>query len=958
MSNKKLRNRLENIFSELEPDSLTDAAPAAQPGRTAPAQSDASGWTWQTDASGRYSACSSEVEQVLGYQPEQVLGQEFSSFALETDSSLALSAALEKAKFPLELPVRYRKASGSLLTARIHIMAASQEPGAGLYGFVQLSQEDFAPTARAARSKPAAQMQPGTAMPRPQHSPDFSRMGVLADADQFRPASAPLTQAAGKSLTQGILVTQASQADQPAALAAPLQIQNAPLGVLELIDDDPKRIWSEDDKRIVEQVLDQMSLALENARLFQESQRRAQEMTVLFQVSQNLANAPLQTADLALVVTEQIARAVGVLECALHLLEQDEEQPILRQLDVYRDGVHQTVQPASLHALDQVFWSRSVLEQLQVIILQAGSANLMPEQAAYLRQQGIQSLAIFPLAVKGVAIGALEMIGRHSPTEWNESQVSLAGTLANTAAAYLENARLYEEQRHTAEQLKEVDTIKTQFLANMSHELRTPLNSIIGFSRVILKGIDGPTTDLQQQDLSAIYNSGQHLLSLINDILDLSKIEAGKMELQIEEVNLHDMIVSVMSTAVGLTKEKSVELRRDFTPDLPLVLGDRTRLRQVLLNLLSNAAKFTEQGYIKVSAQARKNDSGADEVVVSVTDTGEGISPEDQEKLFKPFSQVDASPTRKTGGTGLGLSISRRLIELHGGTIGVHSEPGKGSTFYFTLPIHTAPTEELELPESGSDKRIVLAVDDNPQIINLYKRYLSHAEYQVVPLSNPEQAVEIARKIKPSAITLDIMMPGKDGWQVLEELKRDEQTRDIPVIICSIVQDEEKGFSLGATDYLVKPILEEDMLQAISRLNGAASRQEVLVIDTDPEEAQKIQRTLHNYGDYQVHLAQTTIEALYLLESVKPQIIILDLYMRNQDGFSLLETLRSTPAYQDIPVILLTGETFSPEQHTRLDAFSKQMLQKGKFTENDLLNLLGKALQSFHPTQPREKSNA
>lgn len=334
----------------------------------------------------------------------------------------------------------------------------------------------------------------------------------------------------------------------------------------------------------------------------------------------------------------------------------------------------------------------------------------------------------------------------------------------------------------------------------MSYELRTPLNSIIGFSRVILKGIDGPVTELQQQDLTAIYNSGQHLLSLINDILDLSKIEAGKMELAFDEVNIVDVTNSVLSTMTGLVKDKQIELKRIIEPNLPTVRADAIRVRQIMINLLSNAAKFTDEGDIMVEVGLRPGPTGRNEIQVSVTDTGPGISESDQAKLFQAFSQVDDSPTRKTGGTGLGLSICQHLVNMHGGRIWIESQVGRGSTFHFTLPLFRKEKENELIPSAA---RVILAIDDDPQVVSLYERYLQPQGYQVVPLSDPTRAVERAKQLRPFAITLDIMMPGIDGWQVLDSLKGDPDTRHIPVIVCSIIEDLEKGFSLGAADYLV-----------------------------------------------------------------------------------------------------------------------------------------------------------
>jgi signal transduction histidine kinase len=300
-----------------------------------------------------------------------------------------------------------------------------------------------------------------------------------------------------------------------------------------------------------------------------------------------------------------------------------------------------------------------------------------------------------PLTVGNRVIGALNVQSEQT-NAFSADDVAILQTLADQIAVAVDNAQAYELVQTAMEETRQADRLKSQFLANMSHELRTPLNSIIGFSKVILKGIDGPINDLQQQDLTAIYNSGQHLLGLINDVLDLSKIEAGKMELVFEDgINLSEIVMGVMSTTVGLVKDKPIILNQSIDPDLPLLRIDPVKIRQVLLNLLANAAKFTESGSISLKVEVINNPSGHQEVKVSVTDTGVGIAEEDQSKLFQAFSQVDGSLTRKTGGSGLGLSICQHLIQMHQGRIGMTSEPGKGSTFYFLLPVETDLTPDI-----------------------------------------------------------------------------------------------------------------------------------------------------------------------------------------------------------------------------------------------------------------------
>jgi CheY-like chemotaxis protein/nitrogen-specific signal transduction histidine kinase len=509
-------------------------------------------------------------------------------------------------------------------------------------------------------------------------------------------------------------------------------------------------------------------------------------------------------------------------------------------------------------------------------------------------------------------------------------------------AVAIDNARSFELSQQAVMEMRELDRMKSQFLANMSHELRTPLNSIIGFSRVIIKGIDGPVTELQQQDLTAIYNSGQHLLGLINDVLDLSKIEAGKMELAFDEVNIADITNSVLSTMTGLIKDKPIQLQRNIQPNLPTVRADAIRIRQVMINLLSNAAKFTDEGTISVEVGLKRGAAGRNEACVSVTDTGPGIAEQDQAKLFQPFSQVDDSPTRKTGGTGLGLSICQHIVNMHGGKIWVESEVGRGSTFHFTLPLFR---KEHESAIDGSSK-VVLAIDDDMQVIGLYERYLRPQGYQVVPLTDPSQAVERVKQIKPFAVTLDIMMPGIDGWQVLDNLKGDPDTRNIPVIICSIVEELEKGFNLGATDYLVKPILEEDLVNALDRLNTDGSIRDVLVIDDNPDDLRLIGKILTDDGRYKPMLAEGGRVGWDIISSGKPpHAVILDLFMPEMDGFKILENMQASEILRDIPVIVISGMELAAEQKQQLNEFGQRLLSKGSFSEKELLTSIQRSLE-------------
>ena len=751
-------------------------------------------------------------------------------------------------------------------------------------------------------------------------------------------------------------------------LCLPLQVGNRIIGVVDLHSTRPQA-FTQEDLPALQILSDQLAIAVDNARSYELANQRAQEMSLLFEISRTLSSAPLEIEGLARIITEQFSRLLDAPSCTLSVIlnEYDEFNEVYRPT-MRIVGIHRRKDaPAPLHEIGEIshLWRAKLLDEvLQTLepVTLTSDTDLHPEERRYMREHGLQTLLIVPLAAKGEALGVVEVEVPDEKRHFSESQLDLAMAVASSAAVSLENARLYQEQRETAERLKEVDTLKTQFLANMSHELRTPLNSIIGFSRVILKGIDGPINELQEQDLSAIYNSGQHLLSLINDILDLSKIEAGKMEIAQEEIDLNMMVKSVMSTAVGLTKDKPIQLLREVDDNLPVVVGDNTRVRQVLLNLISNASKFVEEGHIKVIAKVRPSQKGGQEVYIAVEDTGPGIAPEDQSKLFKPFSQVDGSPTRKTGGTGLGLSISKRFIEMHGGQIGVESEVGKGSTFWFTLPITSpedspsppedAPPDE-EAPQAAPEEaespapKVVLAIDDNTQVINLYERYLSNHGYQVVALTNPAEAVERARELHPYAITLDIMMPNIDGWAVLEALKSTPETRDIPVLVCSIVREEEKGFSLGATDYLVKPILEEDLVRALQRLDRNGDIHRVLVVDDSDDDLRLVERIIEEHTAYEPMLAPGGQAALSVLQSSTPDAVILDLYMHDLDGFTLLETIRSDPRLHNLPVLILTGGDLTDEQRAYLKEKSQAFIHKSELHEEDFLNHLEELLANL-----------
>jgi signal transduction histidine kinase/DNA-binding response OmpR family regulator len=756
---------------------------------------------------------------------------------------------------------------------------------------------------------------------------DSRQVITLEDMTKFAPINVDGVVAAGFQGYLGIPLESRSQVVGTICLfkSGPLTVQPGMVSLLQTIGN-------------------QIGFAIENARLFEQTQgseqtlRRQNEYLATSAEIGRLVTSTLDLDTLFSRTVNLINERFGFYHVAIFTIEETGFNAILKSATglAGEEMVHRR------HSL--AVGSRSIVGTVSSTgeELIVNNTAMEPTFRVNPLLPNTRSEAAIPLRIGKRIVGVVDLQSQEI-NAFRQDDIAVLLVLADQVAVAIDNARSYELAQAAIIEMRELDRLKSQFLANMSHELRTPLNSIIGFSRVIIKGIDGPVTDLQEQDLSAIYNSGQHLLRLINDILDLSKIDAGKMELAFDDVNVGELVQSVVPTVNGLIKDKAITLQQNIQPDIPIIRADAMRLRQVMINLLSNAAKFTETGSITISADVQNASTGHPEVIIKVTDTGAGIAPEDRSKLFQPFSQVDSSPTRKTGGTGLGLSISRRLVELHGGLIDVTSEIGKGSTFYFTLPLPKEIDSHTRLDDQHEEK-IILVIDDDTQVISLYERFLQPQGYQVVALTDPAQAIERARQLSPYAITLDIMMPGRDGWTVLADLKNNADTRAIPVIVCSILEEGEKGFSLGASDFLVKPILEEDLLNALDRLNGMDDIHDVLIIDDDEKDLRLMEKILRQ-GKFNPILAQGGRQGWEILSNRPPHAVVLDLFMPDMDGFTILEKLRTAPEYCDIPIIVVSGADLTTGQEKQLADFGQNLLRKGSLTESDLLTSLDKALK-------------
>jgi signal transduction histidine kinase/CheY-like chemotaxis protein len=485
----------------------------------------------------------------------------------------------------------------------------------------------------------------------------------------------------------------------------------------------------------------------------------------------------------------------------------------------------------------------------------------------------------------------------------------------------------------------QANMIKSQFLANMSHELRTPLNAIIGYSEMLMEEAEEIGELVFVEDLGRINKSGKHLLELINDILDISKIEAGKMDMYFEPCDLTSLIHDVMTTVKPLVEANGnrVEIHNVEGE----IISDVTKLRQILFNLLSNAAKFTKEGtvYIEVSYETRDDRPGCS---FSVRDTGIGMTPEQIDKLFQPFTQADSSTTRRYGGTGLGLAISQRFCELMGGTISVRSELGQGSAFTCWLPLQASVQADSASPAFLNklpmelEQASILLIDDEPANQQLMRRYLAKEGWTLAFAESGKEGLSLARKIRPKVICLDILMPSMDGWTVLSLLKNDPDLQNIPVIILSLTNDKHLAYSLGASEFLNKPVNREQMIKVLDKFVSNHQDHSVLVIEDDVVSSEMMTKMLTKEG-YDVSQANNGRTALNGMEHKIPDLILLDLMMPDMDGFQFLSELREHEKWCHIPIVVVTAKAVTAEDRLKLNGYVKDILQKGTFDRDSLM---------------------
>ena len=672
---------------------------------------------------------------------------------------------------------------------------------------------------------------------------------------------------------------QYTQSTVQSVMVTPLLIGTRLVGALASVHSDPERVFGLQDLRLLQLFAPQAAIAIENARLFDSSQRYYEAL---------VRNNPVA------IVTVDLADAITSCNPAFEQLFGYAEQEVVGRI------------------LDELLTTAETRE----------------EARAYTRQT----------VVGGRAAGTGRRRckdGRMVDVELISIPVLVAGERVGLMAMYHDVTELLKTRREA----EAANAAKSQFLANMSHELRTPLNAIIGYSEMMEEEASEQGHAQYVPDLQKVRAAGRHLLALINDVLDLSKIEAGKMELHLESFDLASAIDAVASTVAPLIEKNGNTLRLDLAADLGVIRADVTRVRQVLFNLLSNASKFTQRGTITLAARRERGADG-ERIRCTVQDTGIGMTPTQLDRLFQAFAQADAATSSKYGGTGLGLAISRMFCEVMGGSISVASTAGEGTTFTVLLPVTVRdplaaiapPTDVLSAEHAGT----VLVIDDDPEARAITRRVLAREGYRVAEAADGESGLRLARELHPDLITLDVLMPGMDGWAVLAELKEDVALAAIPVILQTITEDRNMGFALGASEYLTKPIERKQLAALVKRYVPSPSSGSVLVVEDDAPTRALLVRALSGAGWTVVEAANGRLALEAIAEST-PNLVLLDLMMPEMDGFEFLDVLRREESRRSIPVVVITAKSLTEHDRRRLNGDVARVVQKHSLDAEALL---------------------
>jgi len=752
---------------------------------------------------------------------------------------------------------------------------------------------------------------------------------------------------AERAYTEGFpqLVALVESAGARSLLIVPMLKEDELLGAIAIYRQEV-RPFSEKQIELVKSFASQAVIAIENVRLLNELRARTEELGQSVEELRALGEvtqAVNSTLELQTVLSTIVAKAVQLSDTdagSIYVHDEAQQEFQLQANYGMSDDLIAALKDHHTDISGAVAGAAKRGEPDQVPDMQAEPhipANEIMLQAGY------RARLLVPLMRFNEVMGAL-VVRRKAPGEFSKNTIDLLRTFAAQSVLAIQNARLFQEIEEKGRQLELASQHKSQFVASMSHELRTPLNAIIGLTEMMVTNAARFGTEKAAEPLKRVHRAGQHLLGLINQVLDLSKIEAGKLELNPESVSLAPLIDEVVGTARQLAQQNKNNLVVEAQEKLGVLTVDPMRLRQILLNLLSNACKFTSQGEVKL--RVRKVADGRNWVEFAVADTGIGMTPEQQAKLFEEFTQADSSTARRYGGTGLGLAITRKLARMMGGDVTVASEPGKGSVFTVRLPAGPDPVAKAATNGSrppGND--CVLVVDDDATARELIAEQLKAEGFSVVTAAGGLEGLKLAKDLRPIVITLDVMMPDLDGWSVLAALRQDADLAEIPVIMITILDEHRRGVALGAAGYLTKPIDRERLHRMVSRFRAPARPTRVLLVEDDKDQRDR----LRGWLDGEQWVVQETAngrEALTRLQADKPDVILLDLMMPEMDGFAVVAALQKEPRWRDIPVIVITARDLDAKDRERLNSGVQSVLVKETFRPADLVERIRRLVPS------------